>query len=142
VAANPCNDHDAGGGHLTSNDELVLIVPASDTAQVFNVTVTNTTATSYLTVFGDPTPDQFTPPPLAADLVWTPGQFVSNLVIVAPAGTPAAIAFYNLAGHADLVIDRQGAYRPLPAPDGTTANTNLTPAARRHPAPAHAAQRP
>src|SRR5439155_1552672 len=79
-------------------------VPAGAKAVVLNVTVTDTTASSYLTV----SPSGL-PRPLASSLNWTSGQTVANAVTVA-VGTNGTIDAYNLAGHADVIIDIAGWY--------------------------------
>ena len=77
-------------------------VPSSATAVILNVTVTNTTASGFLTVYpstaGRPT---------ASDLNWTAGLTVPNLV-VATIGTTGAISFYNSTGNTDVVVDLVG----------------------------------
>jgi len=78
-------------------------VPATGAeAVVMNVAVTNTTATSYLTVH--PTGE---PRPLAANLNWTAGDTVSNRVI-AKLGNAGRVTLYNNAGDTDLVVDTNG----------------------------------
>jgi hypothetical protein len=74
------------------------------TAVVLNVTITDPSAPSFLTVF----PDDVTRP-LASNLNFTPGLTVPNLVIVR---VPASgnIDFYNHSGTTDLVVDVMGYY--------------------------------
>lgn len=79
-------------------------VPASATAVVLNVTVTNPTADSYLTVW----PAGATQP-VASDLNYTAGSTVPNLVIV-KVGTNGNVNFFNAAGSADVVVDIVGWY--------------------------------
>ena len=74
------------------------------TAVVLNVTVTNTTAASYLTVW----PSDATQP-TASDLNWTPGLTVPNLVVV-KVGSDGKIKLYNPAGSTDVIIDVVGWY--------------------------------
>jgi hypothetical protein len=90
------------GGTLTLQVTGSNGVPASATAVIVNVTVTNTTAPSFLTVY----PSTATRPN-ASDLNWMPGQTIPNLV-VATLGTTGAITFYNLAGSTDVVVDLAG----------------------------------
>ena len=66
------------------------------------MTVTNTTAPSFLTVY----PSTATRP-LASDLNWTARLTIPNLV-VATLGTTGAIRFYNFAGSTDVVVDLLG----------------------------------
>jgi hypothetical protein len=78
-------------------------VPSSGvSAVVLNVTVTDTTAPSYLTVWPAGAPQ-----PLASNLNWSGGQTVPNRVII-PVGTGGEVSFYNDQGHADLVVDVGG----------------------------------
>ena len=78
-------------------------VPASGaTAVVLNVTVTNPTAASYLTVFpGDAAL------PVASDLNWTAGETVPNLVVV-KLGADGTVNVYNPAGSVDVIVDVVG----------------------------------
>lgn len=77
------------------------------TAVVLNVTVTHTTASSYLTIY----PAGRTRP-LASNLNWGTGQSVSNLVII-PTGNAGQITFYNQSGNADIVVDLEGYFSPV-----------------------------
>src|SRR6202022_72185 len=77
-------------------------VPANATAAVINVTATNTTAASYLTVY--PTGD---PKPLASTLNWTAGKTVPNLVEI-KLGAAGMLTVYNAFGNTDVVFDVNG----------------------------------
>jgi outer membrane protein assembly factor BamB len=77
-------------------------VPATATAVILNVTVTNTTAPSFLTVYPSTAPR-----PTASDLNWVAGLTVPNMV-VATLGTTGSITFYNSAGSTDVVVDLLG----------------------------------
>jgi hypothetical protein len=81
-------------------------VPATASAVVANVTVTGTTAGSYLTVY-----PATSARPLASDLNWTPGKTVPNLV-VAELGTNGALGIYNAQGSTDVIIDVAGWFTP------------------------------
>jgi hypothetical protein len=74
-------------------------------AVVLNVTVTNTTAASFLTVF----PSDAATQPLASDLNWTAGKTVPNLVVV-KLGADGKVAVYNGAGSTDVIADVVGWY--------------------------------
>ncbi len=108
VAANQCNHNGTGTGTLGTAASLVQVtgmggVPASGvSAVVLNVTVTNTTAASYLTIWPTGTAQ-----PLVSNLNWVAGQTVPNRVIV-PVGTGGQVSVYNYAGSTDLVIDVGG----------------------------------
>jgi len=80
------------------------------TAVVLNVTVTDTTGPSYLTVYpGDAAW------PGTSDLNWVPGETVPNLVVVrlGRSGTSAAgtINIYNHIGSTSVVVDIVGWYQ-------------------------------
>ena len=90
------------GGTYTLQVGGVSPVPSPATAVVINVTVTDTTAPSFLTVY----PSTATRP-LASDLNWTARLTIPNLV-VATLGTTGAIRFYNSAGSTDVVVDLLG----------------------------------
>jgi len=80
-------------------------VPSDATAIVANITVTDTTATSYLTVY----PDGVTRP-TASDLNWSRGQTVPNLCVI-KLGSDGKFQVYNAAGQTNVVIDLVGWYR-------------------------------
>ena len=77
-------------------------VPADAKAVVLNVTVTDTTAPSYLTVW--PTGQ---PQPTASNLNWPAGDTRPNLV-VAKIGAGGAISIFNLLGTTNVIADVQG----------------------------------
>jgi hypothetical protein len=82
-------------------------VPGLPTAKgvVMNVTVTNTTAGSFLTVYpGDATQ------PTASDLNWVPGLTVPNLVVVKISATDGTVKIYNAQGCVDVLADVVGWY--------------------------------
>lgn len=81
-------------------------VPSAATAVVINVTVTNTTAPSYLSVY--PTGGSR---PNVSNLNWVTGSTTPNLVTV-PVGTGGDITFYNNSGKTDVVVDLQGYFAP------------------------------
>jgi hypothetical protein len=91
-------------------------VPASGVgAIVMNVTVTSTSAPSYLTVY--PAED---PRPTASNLNWVAGQTSPNLVQVAVRRS-GQLSIYNAGGSTDVIFDVAG-YIPLSTsaagPDG------------------------
>ena len=73
-------------------------------AVVLNVTVTDTTAASYLTVWPDGEGQ-----PTASDLNWVVGLTVPNLVVV-KLGPNGKIDLYNAAGSTNVIIDVVGWY--------------------------------
>jgi hypothetical protein len=121
VAANQCNHSGTGTGTLGAAGTLTITVPglpAGATAVVLNVTVTNTTAASYLTAWPTGTIQ-----PLVSNLNWVAGEVVPNLVEVT-LGSSNQVSFYNYAGSTDVVVDLEGyvasaaagtgLYSPLP----------------------------
>jgi hypothetical protein len=90
------------GGSSTYQVAGFAGVPTDASAVLFNVTVTNTTATSFLTVFSSSAAR-----PLTSDMTWTAGQTVTNLVVatLSPSGT---VSLFNSAGSTDVVIDLYG----------------------------------
>ncbi len=99
----------AGGSALLVQAAGQGGVPATSAAVppravVLNVTVTNTTAPSFLTVY----PSDATRP-TASDLNWTPGQTVPNLVVV-KLGADGKVAIFNAAGSTDVIADVVGWY--------------------------------
>lgn len=97
-----------GGGALQANSTAVLTVSgvgATAHAVVLNVTVTNPTAASYLTVWPDGGSR-----PLASDLNFVGGLTVANLVIVQLGGGDK-VDIYNAYGSVDVVVDLVGWYQ-------------------------------
>ena len=92
-------------------------VPATATAVALNVTVTDTTAAGYLSVY----PAGLSQP-VISNLNWIRGETVANLVIV-PVGGGGRVDFYNAAGSTDLVVDLEGYFAPAAA--GSTAGSYL-----------------
>lgn len=92
------------GGTLTVQARGVAGVPSSASAVVVNVTATDGTAPSFLTIFPSGKA------PLASDLNFTAGQTVPNLVVVqlSPSGS---FQIYNCAGDVDVVVDLEGWYQ-------------------------------
>ncbi len=79
-------------------------VPVGAAAAVLNVTVTNTTAASYLSVY--PSGEAW---PGSSTLNWAAGQTVANRVI-APLGSDGAITLLNDRGYAAATVDVSGYY--------------------------------
>jgi len=91
-------------------------------AAVLNVAATNTTATSYLTVY--PTGEAR---PLAANLNFTAGDTVSNRTMT-KLGTAGRVTIYNNAGDTDVVVDLGGTYTDASVAGTLGAYTPLEPA--------------
>jgi Tol biopolymer transport system component len=93
-------------------------VPASGVAAVaLNVTVTEPTASSFVTVY--PTGSTR---PTASNLNMVAGQTVPNMVIV-PVGTGGQISLFNLAGSTHLIVDVLAWF-----PSATASITGVNPA--------------
>ncbi|MDQ6713502.1 MAG: hypothetical protein M3Z28_10005, partial [Candidatus Dormibacteraeota bacterium] len=86
------------GGVPTMTDQVVA------TAVVVNVTVTDTTSGSYLTIY--PSGAAL---PLASDLNWPAGATVPNLALV-KLGADGKIVIYNGYGSVDVIVDVVGWY--------------------------------
>ena len=84
---------------------------------VLNVTVTNTSAAGYLTVY-----PAGAPRPTASNLNWLAGWTVPNRVFVS-VGTAGKVTFFNSSGSTDLVVDVNGYFT-----DATTTGNLFTPA--------------
>jgi hypothetical protein len=89
-------------------------LPSSGVAAVvMNVTATDTTASSYLTVF----PSQV-PRPVASNLNWSAGITVPNLVEV-PVGPDGGVTVFNAAGSVDVIADIEGYVALANEPSGS-----------------------
>jgi hypothetical protein len=93
------------GGSISLQIDGVDGVPATGvTAVVLNVTATDPTQASYVTVY----PDGSTRP-TASNLNFTAGETIPNLVTV-PVGADGKVDFYNNSGSVQLVADLAGYY--------------------------------
>jgi hypothetical protein len=90
-------------------------------AVVLNVTVTNATAPSFLTVF--PTGGS---PPLISNLNFVAGQTVPNRVIV-KVGAAGMVSFYDAAGRVDVIADVAGWFSDATPGGGGAGFNPLTP---------------
>jgi hypothetical protein len=82
-------------------------VATNATAVVLNVTVTQPTAASYVTVW--PTGSTR---PTASSVNMVAGQTVPNMVI-AKLGTGGKVSLFNFAGSSHVIVDVLGAFRPI-----------------------------
>ena len=95
-----------GGGvtrDITVGDAAGVVPPGAD-AVVLNVTVTNTTAASFLTLW--PTGQA---QPTASSLNWSPGVTIPNAVTV-KLGTAGKVSVFNHFGNVDVIVDVAGYY--------------------------------
>ncbi|MHB1500010.1 MAG: G1 family glutamic endopeptidase [Candidatus Dormibacteria bacterium] len=111
------------GSTLTLSAAGAGDLPAAGVAAVLlNVTVTDTTQASYLSVY-----PQGGNPPTSSDLNWTAGETVANRVVV-PVGPNGQITVYNYSGQADLVVDVSGYFTSGPNhPSNAGLFTAITP---------------
>ena len=91
----------AGMGPIPTMTAPVATRPA---AVVANVTVTDTTASSYVTIFPG-----LTPQPPTSDINFTAAQSVPNLVLI-KLGSDGTIEVYNRVGAANVIVDVLGWY--------------------------------
>ncbi len=105
VTSNPCDNPNLGPLPSGFYEELPGF-NASVSALAMNVTVTNTGAPGFLTVFPDSAPAI----PLAADLTWSGGQTIGNLVVADPGSTETIDLFNGSSASTDLVLDVEGYY--------------------------------
>jgi len=84
--------------------------PRTITALVLNVTVTDTTAPSFLTVYTGGVL------PVASDLNWVAGETVPNLTVAQVLGPQKEFNVYNFAGLVDVVLDVDGFYSGVVGP--------------------------
>ena len=99
----------AARARVTAGGRVTLTIPclpAGATAATLNVTVTNPTATSYLTAY----PAGATQP-TSSNLNFVRGQTVANLVMV-PVSSGGKVTFSNAAGTVDVIADLAGYYTP------------------------------
>ncbi|MDP1805886.1 MAG: hypothetical protein Q8K72_12010, partial [Acidimicrobiales bacterium] len=93
------------GGTISATVAGVGGVPATGVdAVVLNVTVTQPSAGSFLTIYPNGTAR-----PLASNLNFLPGQTIPNLV-VAKVGADGKVALYNHAGSSHVIFDVVGWY--------------------------------
>jgi hypothetical protein len=108
VVANQCNGNGTGTGTLAAGGSLNIqvtgegLVPAGATGAILNVTVTNTTAASYLEAYPEGATQS-----TASNLNWTAGETVANRVLV-DLSSSGEITVYNHAGSTDVVVDVSG----------------------------------
>jgi hypothetical protein len=98
------------GGTYTAQISGQGGISSSATAAVLNITATNTSASSFFTVY----PAGVRPP--TSDLNWSPERTVANLTVATLSGTGTTEVF-NAAGSADLIIDAFGYFtqvKPVP----------------------------
>jgi parallel beta-helix repeat protein len=97
----------AAKAKLGSGATLTLTVPglpAGTTAVALNVTVTNPTAGSYLSVYPGGGSR-----PTASNLNFTAGETIPNLVLV-PLGPGNTVTFYNAVGTVNVIADLVGSF--------------------------------
>ncbi|MDQ2650506.1 MAG: hypothetical protein M3Z03_13270 [Actinomycetota bacterium] len=125
VPSNQCNDQPGEGALGTGGQRNVQVtgqggVPSGASAVVLNVTATETSSDSFLTVWpaGGALPN-------ASNLNWRAGQALANLVTV-PVSAGGAISIANQLGQAHVIVDVQGYFAP--AQPGAGLVNPVTPA--------------
>ena len=89
-------------------------VPVNADAVVLNVTVTDTTGSSFLSIWPAGQSQ-----PTASSLNWTPGRTIPNAVTV-KLGAAGKISIFNLSGDVNVIADVAGYYDAIPG-DGFTS---------------------
>jgi hypothetical protein len=108
IAVNPCQGLGQAasplgpGGVKTIQVSGSNTVPATAVAAVLNVTVTDTTAASFLTVWPTGAPQ-----PTASNINWKAGQTVPNLVQVGLSAS-GSVNIFNSLGSTNVVVDLEG----------------------------------
>lgn len=103
-------------------------IPASATGVATNVTATNATAASYITVY----PADANPRPTASNLNVFAGSAPTPNQVTVGLSSAGAIAAYNLSGDVDIIVDIVGYYQPetvagaTAGPIGPTGPQGLT----------------
>ena len=118
-------------GHTLSAGSVLNVVAAGAggvpaggvMAVVLNVTATDTTQASYLTVY-----PQGSTRPTASNLNWVAGQTRANRVVVPVNPATGEVSIYNANGSADVVVDVDGYFTATNTPvTGETLYTPVTP---------------
>ena len=100
------------GPYYAPDPADTLYAPDDFVAADVNLTVTDTTGSSFLTAY--PSNDE-KGQPLASDVNWVPGDIISNgdLVSTGTSNPATAIELYNYLGNADVVVDLYGYFVPI-----------------------------
>ena len=98
----------AGQSRALTVKDLNTMQTGTPTAVVLNVTVTNPTASSFVTAYPNGSAV-----PTASNINFVSGQTLSNLVVV-PVGPDGKVAFFNRFGNVDLVVDMFGYFQAGP----------------------------
>ena len=102
----------AHAGALGQGQSFVLPVTgagrcsAGSSGAVMNVTVTDTTGSSFLRVY----PSDANPVPFTSDLNWTAGTTIPNLVVVRLRAADGVVTIYNNVGSTSVVADLSGCF--------------------------------
>jgi len=93
-----------GQGTIRNLDVAVNGVPDSADAVLTNMTVNQTTATSFLSVWPNDVPQ-----PTVSSLNWSPGWTIPNSV-TAKVGTGGLVRLFNFTGSTHVIADLSGWY--------------------------------
>lgn len=83
-------------------------IPSIATGVTMNVTVLESTSSSFLTVF----PADANPRPVTSSLNWIAGQAPTPNAVTSRLSADGRVAFYNLAGKVHLIVDIAGYFVP------------------------------
>jgi uncharacterized protein YvpB len=97
------------------------VPPAGVSAVAVNVTATNATASSHLTIFPGGSAV-----PLTSNLNVVPGQTLANRVIV-PVGSGGQIGIFNAAGQVNVIVDVNGWFTDSTSAAGGSRFTAIAP---------------
>jgi uncharacterized protein YvpB len=115
---------DPVGNNSTENLTVTGIdsVPTAATAVVLNVTASDPTSPSYLTVFaaGESTPN-------VSNLNFSSGETVANLTVV-PVGVNGQVTIYNAAGTVAVIVDLEGYFEASSSSSTAGSYVALNPA--------------
>jgi len=106
--------------------------PSGNTALSTNVTATNPSAASFLTVYPDDGSFGNGIPPTASDLNFVRGQTVANMTVVMIPGD-SAFNIFNGSGFTDFIIDIDGVYGPVTQRLVDTAGPGFVPTTAKEP---------
>jgi hypothetical protein len=100
--------------HVRGSNGNCVGIPADVTGVSMNVSIVNPTSSSFLTVF----PADAAKLPVTANLVWSKAQAATPNAVTSALSADGRLAFYNLSGSVDLIVDVVGYF--VPAGSGTS----------------------
>jgi hypothetical protein len=113
----PLGPADTHTQQVTGNNGNCTSIPATATAVALNVTTTDGSAASFLTVY----PADLATRPTASNLNWTPGAPPTPNKVDVQLSPTGQLNFYNHTGTINIITDIVGYYQPTTAgPAGAT----------------------